>query len=928
MGFLDKVGRFIDDVLLLPEDVRDRLEAAEEALDAGRPGLAEEGFLEVLASRSSLPRAWVGLSQARQAQGDLAGALEALAEARDLAPDEGAVALLAARLSLAMGDHAAAADHARDAVRHLADDPAAVAEACAIRARAEWGRGRPDRAARELRKAISLSRQDTSLRVELVEALADARREREARVAASGVDFAESTGEIAQRVGLALGRAGALDAARPWLGRAADAGFADAHAALARMALSRGDVPEAESRARQAIARGGGHAALVVLAEVALVAGRPDEAAEAFQAAASVRGGDPELLRAAVRAAPLDDAEGLARYADALERLSPGDHAVHAARAWVALSAGRGDEAREELERAGDEPRAALARARLLLLDGRPAEATRAVDELPGAAFVGAHAGLDAETAAAIRRDALRALWRGADGEVDLRAAIDAAARFGDERGLSTVTRGAAALRDELDRPLLLAVLGEFNAGKSTLINAFIGADVAPMGIVPTTASLNVLRGGAERMVRVVRDDGTTREGEYGSLRAMLAEAREAGIDHVEIVLPSETLERVWILDTPGTNALDPDHERLAREAARRADAVLWVFDARQAGKLTESKILEGIRGSGRYVVPVLNKRDQLDPDELSRVRAALEEGLSFLDLSPVPISARQALRARMDGAADDSGFDALIAQLEANVFSRSRELKRRACAARLLELLDGALATEAESRLAHERALERLDAAREALDAAATACERAADEAVQLLEAAQTRAFREAAEEVLAFVRPRESRFQSHGADPEDRAFLAEVLERRLGEALDSCEARLTGRARGVLSAAVADLPEVGLDALDARVRTALATPLSAFWGFQRGLLAGGALHRFFEDVLPKAELEVDRLAAALEAARADVRTELAPALGGSLSGLASRLSAETAERREARVREWRRLSARTFGPLRALREVLHELS
>ena len=103
----------------------------------------------------------------------------------------------------------------------------------------------------------------------------------------------------------------------------------------------------------------------------------------------------------------------------------------------------------------------------------------------------------DRADAAELRRNSLRAVWRGA-GEVDLAAAIDAAAKFGEERGLGDVARGALHLRDELDRPLLVGVLGEFNAGKSTFINAFIGAKVAPMGIVPTTATLNVLRGGRE----------------------------------------------------------------------------------------------------------------------------------------------------------------------------------------------------------------------------------------------------------------------------------------------------------------------------------------------------------------------------------------------------------------------------------------------
>jgi ribosome biogenesis GTPase A len=36
-----------------------------------------------------------------------------------------------------------------------------------------------------------------------------------------------------------------------------------------------------------------------------------------------------------------------------------------------------------------------------------------------------------------------------------------------------------------------LVVLGEFNHGKSTFVNALLGADILPTGITPTTASIN-----------------------------------------------------------------------------------------------------------------------------------------------------------------------------------------------------------------------------------------------------------------------------------------------------------------------------------------------------------------------------------------------------------------------------------------------------
>ncbi|MBX3251759.1 MAG: dynamin family protein, partial [Myxococcales bacterium] len=526
----------------------------------------------------------------------------------------------------------------------------------------------------------------------------------------------------------------------------------------------------------------------------------------------------------------------------------------------------------------------------------------------------------DVADASDLRRRALRALWR-TDGDVDLAAAIDAVGRFGGEHGLEQVARRARALRDELDRPLLLAFLGEFNAGKSTLINAFIGAEVAPMGIVPTTATLNVLRGGAERIVRVVLDDGSTREGDYAQLGALLDAAAREGVDHVEIVLPSERLERVWILDAPGTNALDPAHEALAKEAARRADAVLWIFDAAQAGKLTETVMHEALRARGRLVVPVLNKMDRLKAGELDEVSELVARGFGA---PPRAVSARAALRARLagdDAAEVASGFPALLEELERLVFSRARELKRAACAGRLAEALRDALATEEElgARGAAEAADEA--AAKEALLALGPELLLAVDDALRAYEQELDEAFEAAADEVLTFVRPRATRLSRHGAHPEDRAFLAELLERRLREATERCERRLVAQLRGRLA-------PIATTGLEERLRPAIAPALAAHWGYQRGVLEGGALRRFFEEVLPRAELERGALVAALARGRVDVRTELRPPLVEAVEQLQRSLVRDREARVEALEVERRATSRRVFAPLRALAEVLGEIA
>lgn len=934
---LDRAARFIDDVLLLPDDVRERLERAEAALEAGRFRDAEAMFRGVLGERPGLVRGLVGAARSFEALGRVAEARAAVAEARQQEPDDTRLALMAARLALAMSDVGAAVTAAREAARRLASAGGApFAEACMLRARAEWMRGRPDRAAREIRKAIAARPDDLEARVTLVEALVDAGARPAASRAARGLVDERLDERAAARLGLALHRAGASAVAAPLLERAARAGDTRALDALARGALAAGALGDAEMHARTAIARGGGGAALTLLADVLSAEGRLLEATHALIAASDSRDGDAELLLRAGRTVPLTEGSELYRTAALLERAIPGSPLADALRAHALIGRGEVDAARMALSSEPVEPREALARIRVALLTAPPREVLALLDQFEASELL-RPSRLDMPVAQQLRRDALRRMWRtppAADasvpGDVDLASAIDHVLAFAEERALPEAVARARALRDELDRPLLLAILGEFNAGKSTLVNAFVGADVAPMGILPTTATLNVLRGGAERRVRVVRKDGTTREGTWEDVKGLLAEAEARGalIDHVEIVFPSELLERVWVLDTPGSNAPNPDHEALANEAMRRADAALWVFDAGQAGKATEGRILANVKASKRTVIAALNKVDRLRPEQLDEVKAVLAREMPEVGPDPVTLSAKKALKARVNGDSDAlaaSGFPALVERLERDIFSRSRLLKRRACAGRLLELLSDALATEVGVNAEFESRFAALEAAGQRLGTATGPALSAIDAAIDSLEAAQRKAFTDAAAEVLSFVRPRTSRFASHGADPEDRAFLAEIIQNRLEQALESIGAELRASFAEILQGALISTESELI--LAARIDAAMGPALASFGGFQSGLFAGGALRKFFDEVLPKITLSTQPIAEALGQSRAHPRESLRPDLEEALSGLIRSVESDLLQARERLARDQERLRARTYEPLRALHEVLEEL-
>jgi Dynamin family len=81
------------------------------------------------------------------------------------------------------------------------------------------------------------------------------------------------------------------------------------------------------------------------------------------------------------------------------------------------------------------------------------------------------------------------------------------------------------ALQARIDEGLLrVAVLGQFKRGKSTLLNALLGAPLLPAGVIPVTAIPTFIRAGAEAKARIGFLDGKAPlmvSGESGIKRAL-----------------------------------------------------------------------------------------------------------------------------------------------------------------------------------------------------------------------------------------------------------------------------------------------------------------------------------------------------------------------------------------------------------------------
>lgn len=1004
MGIWDRLSRRLDELSeeLLPDTLRDRVEGAQALLESGNPSGAATVLEEILAEKPDHATARYLLGAARLALGDAAAAQAAFAAAAGVRAGFGEAFAGLGEARLALGDPRGAVDAFRDVLRHAGGDRALLASAYRGLSRAYLALGDRDKALRELRKAIAEAPDDEEGAVALARALLDdptADASEAVGPLARVVQRGQASAAAQATLGRVLLRVGRLDDAQGSLEKALASGLTggtrvDVLVALAEIALRRGDRSGAHARWLEALAEAPERADLHLRLGDLHRDARNVEAAVAAWEAAYARGAGPEALGRAVALLLAEDRLAEATpLADRLLAERPGHPLALAARATALVARGSLDEAEALLTRverldappaarpAGlEEPReptpeletgfsraaeieAHLARARLQLARGRPADAASAarvalrldprsprarrllVDarlaELappaptPGPApqaappvpdpssapdpsssnpiaeaSPGATAIPDAAPGQEARADAGRhAVARAAPDVYALAARLIAATRAAPE--LAVFSADAARALESYDRPLLVTIMGEFSSGKSTFVNAFLGEEIAPTGVTPTTSAIHVLKYGRRPGGRIVYLDDTARELTWDDLpRALRAvDATEARrIRHVELLYPADALARVNLVDTPGLNSILPEHETTARAFLAESDAIVWLFAAGQAGKASERDALEAVRAAGKRVLGVVNKIDQIPREEVPTVVAHLRDELADCAEDFVPVSARQAALARRTGDAAalvSSGWPALERVLEERFFGQARLLKRRACLERLRRILaDARRRLVADAAAAEDRA-DRVHAAaaRVRADAALFARAIVAEERRRLGERTAA-TYRAAAREVLELVRPRKLPFGTHSATPADRDYLLGLLERGLLAAIAPTEERALAELERAADEALRALAAVRLDATerDAVVRQAQggaalvrARVFERVRAYLRGYLQGGRVDDFFSRTLPRLDLDEDSVYHALVKDAPDLEAELVAPLAqhgaAALRELADRL-------------------------------------
>lgn len=262
-----------------------------------------------------------------------------------------------------------------------------------------------------------------------------------------------------------------------------------------------------------------------------------------------------------------------------------------------------------------------------------------------------------------------------------------------------------------------LAVLGQFKRGKSSLMNAIIGRELLPTGVLPLTSAITVLKyGSAERLVIHRENWNLPEELPVSALADYVTEegnpSNQKKIKTAYVELPVPFLRRgIEFVDTPGVGSAITANTATTYSFLPKCDAVLFVTSVDTPMTSSEMAFLKDIRDYVGKIFFVVNKVDLVTNEEsrqvLKFVTETIREQIKNEAVKVFPVSARQGLAARTSGDTvlyERSGLNALEEALASFLSEKKSATFLTAVVQKALRILDDEAAQDAFSEAALQK--------------------------------------------------------------------------------------------------------------------------------------------------------------------------------------------------------------------------------
>lgn len=219
-------------------------------------------------------------------------------------------------------------------------------------------------------------------------------------------------------------------------------------------------------------------------------------------------------------------------------------------------------------------------------------------------------------------------------------------------------------IKDQSTRNLKLAVVGEFNAGKSTFINAILGDKILPSGISDTTAFATYIHYSRVRCIYVVFKNGESevlpieelhkfkhQNKKQQSSFIQIDSAEQIDLEdiiEINVMVNCDFLKGLTLIDTPGFNSSknSAKNDQITEAVLDDADGVIWLTRADQVSSKSElDKIKKNVYQYKDRSICLISKVDLIDEDDIQDVLHQAKSIFSEHFLYYIPVAAQEELR-------------------------------------------------------------------------------------------------------------------------------------------------------------------------------------------------------------------------------------------------------------------------------------------
>lgn len=196
-------------------------------------------------------------------------------------------------------------------------------------------------------------------------------------------------------------------------------------------------------------------------------------------------------------------------------------------------------------------------------------------------------------------------------------------------------------LRDDRE-PLDVAVLGQFKAGKSSLLNALVGEPLLPTGVIPVTSVVTRLSPGPRKRTHVTYLNGATEEVPPDTLDAYVSEKANPNnvkqVARVDVEVPGlAEWAGLRLVDTPGLGSTHDHNTQATRDWLPQVGVAIVVISADRPLAAEDRNLIAEVCRLAPRVSVVLTKVDLIAPHERAEVRSFVAEHLNTLESTARP---------------------------------------------------------------------------------------------------------------------------------------------------------------------------------------------------------------------------------------------------------------------------------------------------